>query len=159
MFTRKDFDDLEDANVIEDINTTVAALKKKAGNPVRATGEKLIVGQEFTIHMPMPKDENGNQPTVGDAFQALLTEHTGDYPYTGIQTVEGREISLAQLLKPGTGLFKRAAKTAEDGAILLMLTLYKEENHTIRIKFVGQRPMLSSTAGEQYTIREWKLIE
>ena len=159
MFTRKDLDAPENADVIEDINATVNALKSKAGNPVRANGEKLIVGQEFTIHMPMPKDENGKQPTVGEAFQALLTEHKGDYPYTGIQTVEGREISLAQLLKPGTGLFKRAAKTAKDGAALLMLTLYKDEHHTIRIKFVGQIPMLSSTAGEQYTIREWKLIE
>ena len=159
MFTQDDLDALEDDNVKKDIDATVDALEGKAGNPVRAKGEKLIVGQEFTIHMPMPKDENGNQPTVGDAFQALLTEHKGDYPYTGIQTVEGREISLAQLLKPGTGLFKRAAKTAKDGARLLMLTLYKDEHHTIRIKFVGQIPMLSSTAGEQYTIREWKLIE
>lgn len=153
MFTRKDFDALEDDNVRKDIIDTVDALEKKAGNPVKARGEKLIVGQEFTIHMKMEEGQ-----TVGDAFQALLTEHKGDYPYTGIQTQEGREISLAQLLKPGTGLFKRAAKTAKEGATLLMLTLYKEP-HTIRIKFVGEIPMLSSTAGEQYTIREWKLIE
>ena len=159
MFTQDDFDDFDDVDVKKDINDTVDALEGKAGNPVRAKGEKLTVGQEFTIHMAMPKDENGNQPTVGEAFQALLTEHKGDYPYTGIQTQEGREISLAQLLKPGTGLFKREAKTSKDGAKLLMLTLYKDEHHTIRIKFVGQIPMLSSTAGEQYTIREWKLVE
>ena len=158
MFTRKDLDAPENADVKKDINATVGALEKKAGNPVRETGEKLIVGQEFTIHMPMPKDENGNQPTVGDAFQALLTEHPGEYAYTGIKTKEGRELSLAQLIKPGTGLFKRVAKTAKDGAALLMLTLYKDEHHTIRIKFVGQIPMLGRE-GQHYTIREWKLIE
>lgn len=154
MFTREDLDLPENVDVKKDIDATVDALEGKAGNPVRANGEKLIVGQEFTIHMKMEEGQ-----TVGDAFQALLVEHNVGFKWTGIKTKEEREISLAQLLKPGTGLFKRAAKTAKDGAALLMLTLYKAEHHTIRIKFVGQIPMLSSTAGEQYTIREWKLIE
>ena len=154
MFTREDFDDFNDVDVKEDINATVEALEGKAGNPVSAASAKLIVGQEFTIHMKM---EDGQ--SVGDAFQALLVEHTGDFSYTGIQTEEGRELSLAQLIKPGTGLFKRVAKTAKDGAALLMLTLYKDEHHTIRIKFVGEIPMLGRKVGEQYAIRVWKLIE
>ena len=152
MFTKEDFDDFNDVDVKEDINATVEALEEKAGNPVSANGEKLIVGQEFTIHMPMEEGQS-----VRDAFQALLEEHTIGYKRTGIQTEEGREISLAQLIKPATGLFKRTAKTAKDGAALLMLTLYKE--HTIRIKFVGEIPMLGRKVGEQYAIRVWKLLE
>lgn len=157
MFTRKKLAELP-KEVKTSIDATVGTLEKKAGNPVRANGAKLIVGQEFTIHMEMSTGRN-NKQTIGDAFQALLTEHTGDYPYTGIQTVEGREISLAQLLKPGTGLFQMEAKTAAEGAALLMGALYEAENHTIRIKFTKQIPMLSSTAGEQYTIREWRIVE
>lgn len=154
MFTRKDLDTLVDVDVKESINATVDALEKKAGNPVSANGEKLIVGQEFTIHMPMEEGQS-----VGDAFQALLEEHTTGFKWTGIKTKEERELSLAQLIKPGTGLFKRTAKTAADGAALLMLALYKDEHHTIRIKFVGEIPMLGRKVGEQYAIRVWNIIE
>lgn len=154
MFTQDDLDALEDNNVKEDINATADALENKAGNPVSAKGAKLIVGQEFTIHMKMEEGQN-----VGDAFQALLTEHPGKYAYTSIQTKEERELSLAQLIKPCTGLFKKAAKTAKDGAKLLMLALYTAKNHTIRIKFVGEIPMLGRTVNEQYAIRVWSIVE
>ena len=150
MFTQKKYAEIPN-DVKASINATVDTLKSKAGNPVRATGVKLLVGQRFTIHMDVSTAQ-----TVGDAFQALLTEHTGDFPYTGIQTVEGRELSLAQLIKPGTGLFKMEAKTSEEGAALLMGALYKAENHTIRIEFNKEIPMLGRKAGEQYTIREWR---
>ena len=150
MFTQKKLADLP-GEVKASINATVGTLKSKAGNPVRSTSVKLLVGQRFTIHMKM---EDGQ--TVGDAFQALLTEHTGDFPYTGIQTVEGRELSLAQLIKPGTGLFKMEAKTSEDGAALLMAELYDADDHTIRIEFNKEIPIISRKAGEQYSIREWR---
>lgn len=158
MFTKKDLYILPD-DVRKDIDTTVGTVASKAGNPLNSSGAKLLVGQEFTIRMKMPTDEEGNQPTVGDAFQALLVEHNDSIPWTGIQTVEGRELSLAQLVKPGTGLFPTAAKTSKDGAALLMLTLYKAEHHTIRIKFTRQIPMLGRKADEQYTIREWRIVE
>lgn len=158
MFTREDLDILPD-DVRKDIDTTVGTVASKAGNPVRANGAKLLVGQEFTIRMEMPTGKKNNKQSVGDAFQALLVEHTDSFPWTGIKTVEGRELSLAQLVKPGTGLFSTAAKTSKDGAALLMCALYKAENHTIRIKFTRQIPMLGRKADEQYTIREWRLVE
>lgn len=153
MFTQKKLAELSE-EVQKSITATVNTLASKAGNPVRANGAKLLVGQEFTIRMEVSTDDN-----VGKAFQALLIEHDGDVPYTGIQTVEGRELSLAQLIKPGTGLFKMEATTAEKGAALLMGALYEAKDHTIRIKFEKQIPMLSNKVGEQYTIREWRIVE
>ena len=150
MFTRKKYADIP-GEVKASINATVDTLKSKAGNPVRKTGAKLLVGQRFTIHM---KIDNGQ--TVGDAFQALLVEHPGEYAYTGIQTVEGRELSLAQLIKPGSGLFKMEAKTSEEGAALLMGALYDADDHTIRIEFNKEIPILGRKAGEQYSIRDWR---
>ena len=150
MFTRKNYADIP-GEVKASINATVNTLKSKAGNPVRTTGAKLLVGQRFTIYMPMADGQ-----TVGDAFQALLTEHPGEYAYTGIQTVEGRELSLAQLIKPGSGLFKMGANTAEEGAALLMGALYDADDHTIRIEFHKEIPILGRKAGEQYSIRDWR---
>lgn len=149
MFTKK-FAEIP-GEVKASINATVDTLEKKAGNPVRANGAKLLEGQRFTIRMEMLPEQS-----VGDAFQALLVEHPGEFAYTGIQTVEGRELSLAQLIKPGTGLFKMEAKTAKDGAAFLMGALYDAEDHTVRIRFTKEIPMLGRKAGEQYTIREWR---
>ena len=157
MFTKETLNNLPE-NVKTDIETTVGTVASKAGNPLNSSGAKLLVGQEFTIRMEMPTGKKNNKQSVGDAFQALLEEHNDSIPWTGIKTVEGREIALSQLVKPGTGLFLMEAKTAKEGAALLMGALYSAENHTVRIKFTRQIPMLSSKAGEQYTIREWRFV-
>ena len=157
MFTKEELEHLPD-NVKTAINTAVGAIVGKAGSPLRSSGAKLLVGQEFSIRMEISTGRN-NKQTIGDAFQALLVEHTDSIPWTGIKTEEGQEISLSQLVKPGTGLFLMEAKTAKEGAALLMGALYKAENHAIRVKFTRQIPMLSDQAGKQYTIREWRIVE